>query len=76
MQRQNHCNPNIGAEVEPCIFRKIEGDGVFLIVVYVNDILIIASGEEIHRLHQHFVDEFQWVTLDLGNKQSYLGMQI
>jgi len=64
------------SEVEPCTFRKVEGDGVFLLVVYVDDILIIALSEEISRFHQHFVDEFQWVTLDVGNKQSYLGMQI
>jgi hypothetical protein len=41
---------------------------------------MIASSEEIQHLHQHFhqhfVDEFQWVTLVVGNKQSYLGMQI
>jgi hypothetical protein len=64
------------SEVEPCIFRKVEGDGVYLLIVYVDDILMIASDEEILWLHELFIDEFQWIKLDISKKLSYLGMQI
>jgi hypothetical protein len=37
------------SEIEPCVFRKVEGDTVYLMIVYVDDLLIIASAEEIKR---------------------------
>jgi hypothetical protein len=37
-------------------------------------VLMIASETEIERLHKSIVDEFQWVTIEVGGKQSYLGM--
>jgi hypothetical protein len=36
----------INSEVEPCVFRKIDGDHVHLLVVYVDDILMIVSEGE------------------------------
>jgi hypothetical protein len=62
--------------MEPCVFRKVTGDEVFLLVVYVDDILIIASELEIERLHELCVDEFRWITLEKGRNHSYLGMQL
>jgi hypothetical protein len=62
--------------MEPCVFRKVGKDGVFLLVVYVDDILIIAPEEEIERLHSLCIDEFRWVTLETGSVHSYLGMQL
>jgi hypothetical protein len=44
--------------------------------VYVDDVLIIATAEEIKRLHELCVKEFRWVTLDTGKQHSYLGMQL
>jgi hypothetical protein len=37
-------------EVDPCLFRRVHGDKTYLLVVYVDDILIIAEREEIVRL--------------------------
>jgi hypothetical protein len=62
--------------MEPCVFRKVEGDVVYLLIVYVDDVLIIATAGEIKRLHKLCIDEFQWVTLDTGKRHSYLGMQL
>jgi hypothetical protein len=62
--------------MEPCVFRKVTGDEVLLLVVYVDDILIIASEQEIKRLHGLCVDEFRWITLETGKTHSYLGMQL
>jgi hypothetical protein len=64
------------SEMEPCVFRKVEENQVFLLIVYVDDILIIASENEINRLHSLCIDEFRWVTLEMGNVHSYLGMQL
>ncbi len=63
-------------EVDPCIFRGIEGDMVHLLVVYVDDVLIIATEKEIKRLEERSIKEFRWVTLDVGKVHSYLGMKL
>jgi hypothetical protein len=62
--------------VEPCVFRKVDGDCVPILVVYVDDILMIVSEGEMEQLHRLFVEEFRWITMDIGKEQSYLGMQI
>jgi hypothetical protein len=62
--------------MEPCVFRKVEGNMVYLLIVYVDDVLIIATAGEIKRLHELCIEEFRWVTLDTGNRHSYLGMQL
>jgi hypothetical protein len=63
------------SEVESCMFRKVEKEMVYLLVVYVNDVLIIASAEEIERFHKLCIDEFWWVTIETGKSSLYLGMQ-
>jgi hypothetical protein len=64
------------SETDPCIFRRIVGERVYLLVVYVDDILILASEDEIKHLAEAFTAEFRWITLEKGNKHSYLGMQL
>jgi hypothetical protein len=63
-------------EVDPCIFRRVEGEMVHLLVVYVDDVLIIAPEREVRRIEKRCVEEFKWVTLEVGNVHSYLGMQL
>jgi hypothetical protein len=53
----------------------VEKEMVYLLVVYVNDVLIIASAEEIERFHKLCIDEFWWVTIETGKSSLYLGMQ-
>eukprot|EP00590_Aulacoseira_subarctica_P002999 CAMPEP_0172416062 /NCGR_PEP_ID=MMETSP1064-20121228/2499_1 /TAXON_ID=202472 /ORGANISM="Aulacoseira subarctica , Strain CCAP 1002/5" /LENGTH=671 /DNA_ID=CAMNT_0013153423 /DNA_START=324 /DNA_END=2338 /DNA_ORIENTATION=+ len=60
---------------DPCV-NKIVGDKIFLLVIYVNDILILADESEINRLHEVFVQEYQWITMEIASTHSYLGMQI
>jgi hypothetical protein len=69
-QGYEHC------EVDPCLFRKVRGEKTYLLVIYVDDILIIAEQEEIERLEKEFTKEVLWITIVVSNKQSYLGMQI
>jgi hypothetical protein len=52
------------SEVEPCAFRKVEKGMVYLLMIYIDDVLIIASAEEIGRFHMLCVDEFWWVAIE------------
>jgi hypothetical protein len=61
---------------DPCVLRKIVDEKVYLLLVYVDDILVIAEEDEIEHLRKVFVKEFQWITMDVGTSHSYLGMHI
>ena len=61
---------------DPCIMRKLVGDEVFLLVIYVDDVLVLAPEQEIDRLQQAFVKPFRWITMENGSAHSYLGMQL
>jgi hypothetical protein len=63
-------------KVDPCIFHRVEGEMVYLLVVYVDDVLIIAPEKEIRRLEGCCIKEFKWVTMEIGTLHSYLGMQL
>jgi hypothetical protein len=45
-------------------------------MIYVDDILVLANEEEMERIKQAFIDEFQWITMDVSDSHSYLGMHI
>jgi hypothetical protein len=62
--------------VEPCVFRKVKNELVYLLVVYVDDALILALGAEVQRIHKLCIEEFQWVPMEIGRKYSYLGAQL
>jgi len=63
------------SETDQCIFRRIVNNQVYLLVVYVGNILIIATNQEIKHLEKRFTEVFRWITLDIGNVHLYLGMQ-
>jgi hypothetical protein len=52
--------------VDPCVFRKVVGSDVYLLLVYVDDILIRANAEELARLEKEFVCMFKWITMSLA----------
>jgi hypothetical protein len=56
--------------------RRIKGQKIFLLLIYVDDILVIATREEMERLRARFIAKFQWITMEVGITHSYLGMQI
>jgi hypothetical protein len=58
------------------VFRKVVGSNVYLLLVYVDDILMIADAEELARLEREFVCTFKWITMSVGPSHSYIGMQI
>ena len=61
---------------DPCVMCKVINGSVFLLLIYVDDILVLTDKEEAERLQQAFVQEFQWVTMEYRSIHSYLGMQI
>jgi hypothetical protein len=48
----------------------------FLLMIYVDDILVLANEAELKRIEEFFKKEFTWITMNVGNVLSYLGMQI
>jgi hypothetical protein len=63
------------SEVEACLFCKVIGEVVYILLVYVDDIHVCAEAPEIQILKQAFINRYKWITLDVGIKHSYLGMQ-
>lgn len=61
---------------DPCVMRKVVNDKIYILLIYVDDILVIADKAEINRLKDEFTKEFTWITMDVGKRHSYLGMQI
>jgi len=61
---------------DPCVMRRIVGEKVFLLLIYVDDILILADAAEIDRMEKVFLKEFTWITIERNNKLSYLGMLV
>jgi hypothetical protein len=61
---------------DPCVMRRIVGKKVFLLLIYVDDILILANDTEIDRMEKVFLKEFMWITMERNNKLSYLGMLV
>jgi hypothetical protein len=55
---------------------KVVGSKVYLLLVYVDDILIVADAEELARLEKEFICMFKWITMSVGPSHSYIGMQI
>jgi hypothetical protein len=61
---------------DPCIFRRIVGEKVYFLILYVDDILLFADIEEIERVKAFMMKEFQWITVICYKVQSHLGMNI
>jgi hypothetical protein len=62
------------SEVDPCLFCRVVREDVYLLVVYVDDVLLVAKRSELASLRDAFTKEFRWVTMVEGNTQLYLGM--
>ncbi len=62
--------------MDECVWRRVNGKETYVIVVYVDDLLIFATKKEIANLKEVFIKNFQWITMEVSDKVSYLGMQI
>ena len=45
-----------------------------MLIIYVDDILVLAEEKEIEAIRDAFVEAFQWITMEIGDTHSYLGM--
>jgi hypothetical protein len=48
----------------------------FLLLIYVDDISLFADSPEIKCMEEVFIKEFNWITMQVANQQSCLGMQL
>jgi hypothetical protein len=62
--------------VEPCVMRRVVEGVVYTLLIYVDDVLVIATEAEFERLREAFTKEFRWITMEVSNILSYLGMQV
>jgi len=65
------CSPT-----DRCVFRKQVGERIFVLLLYVNDILAQVDKKEAERLQKHLMRKFGEVQFEVGSKLLYLGMQI
>lgn len=61
---------------DACVMMKVVGAMRFYIMIYVDDLLILASLAEIERLRDVLIDRFKTITIEIEENLSYLGMQI
>jgi len=64
------------SEIDRCVFRKRVGNRVFILLLYVDNILAQVDKEEAEHLRVHLKKRFGEVQFEIGEKLSYLGMQI
>jgi hypothetical protein len=65
------CSPT-----DRCVFRKRVGERIFVLLLYVDDILAQVDDKEAVRLREHLMRRFGEVQFEVGSKLLYLGMQI
>ena len=64
------------SEVEPCVMRKVVNNMIFIILIYVDDLLIFATALEMEILRALLTEAFKSITMEVDQELSYLGMQI
>jgi hypothetical protein len=64
----------IRTPTDPCIFRKVNGQVLCILILYVDDILLFTDDEEIKQVEIFMKREFKWIAVINDNVQSYLGM--
>ncbi len=64
------------SETDPCVMRKVVDDLIFVVLIYVDDLLIFATKEEMEGLRALLIAEFKSITMQVEQNLSYLGMQL
>jgi hypothetical protein len=64
------------SKTDPCVFRNYRDGRLFLLLLYVDDILAVVDEKEAAELKRVLEDRFGAVQYEQGNKMSYLGMDI
>jgi hypothetical protein len=64
------------SETDRCVFRLIVEGRIFILLLYVDDILALVDADEAKRLKGHLERKFGTVQFEISRKLSYLGMQL
>jgi hypothetical protein len=64
------------SETDRCVFRLIVRDRIFILLLYVDDILALVDAAEAKHLRKHLEKRFGTVQFEILKKLSYLGMQL
>jgi hypothetical protein len=64
------------SETDQCVFRKVSGEKIYILLVYVDDVLALVDAVEAVLLKGTLERHFGTVTFEEGKKLSYLGMQL
>jgi hypothetical protein len=64
------------SKTDQCVFRKKNGEKVFLLLLYVDDILAVVDAKEAKELKTLLEGKFGPIVFEVNNKLSYLGMHI
>jgi len=64
------------SQTDKCMFRRWVGGRIFVLLLYVNDILSQVDEKEAECLREHLRKCFGEVQLKIGSKLLYLGMQV
>ncbi len=62
--------------MDSCVKRQIVGSNIYLLLIYMDDILIFADDTDLKRIESFFKEDFTWIMMNVGNVLSYLSMQI
>ena len=71
-----HSKRYVPFETDPCVMRREDKGMIFIILIYIDDLLIFASKAEMEGLRKLLVKLFKNISMDIGMSLSYLGMQI
>jgi hypothetical protein len=66
----------VASEVDTCVFWKVVKGRIFILLLYVDDILAIIDDDEAKILRTHLEKRFGTVKFEVGNRLSYLGMEL
>jgi hypothetical protein len=61
---------------DPCVFVRQVGEKIFILLLYVDDILGIVDDKEAKKLKTHLEARFGTVQFKEGGRLSYLGMEV
>jgi hypothetical protein len=61
---------------EPCVMRRLSDGKTFIVMIYVNDLMVLATKAKAERIRNWLIVKFGEVMMDSGTTLSYLGMQL
>ena len=64
------------SESDSCVMRRCINGMIFIILIYVDDLLILAMKDEIEGICELLTGVFMAITMEIGRELLYLGMQV